>query len=143
MLLDEAKKILENNGFICENAVNEAMTPKYIKGAKNLYSKMSDEDLIISFFARWTGYDSNGMKSGTSSNPTCQKIENMLYERLGDKWFEIEDKLCNKVGEIMEKEYPITGRARYIDVMKQAKASWPKVIKYLSNNMNNILNGEI
>ncbi len=143
MELTEAQEILKQNGFICENAIDEAMTPKYVKGEKNMYSKMGDDELIVSFFAHWTGYDSNGMKSGTNGNPTCQKIENMLYERLGDKWFEIEDKLCHKVGEIMEKEYPITGRPRYIDVMKQAKAGWPKVAEYLYSNMNDILNGEI
>lgn len=133
MNLNEAVKELEEHGYIVEG-----MSPKYVKGKRNMYSKMNNQDLIVAFYAHWTGYDSDGMKSGTSNNPTCEKIDNMLYQRLGLVWGDACDIFNAKIQEIDDRVYPINGRPRYIDIMKQAKAAWPDVVIYLIDNMGKV-----
>ena len=47
MNLNEAKKILNDNGYI----IKEGQTPVYVKGKRNMYSKMNDRDLVVAFYA--------------------------------------------------------------------------------------------
>lgn len=134
MNLNEAKQELIEHGYI----IKESNTPTYVKGKRNMYSKMNNQDLVVAFYAHWIGYDSDGMKSGTSNNPTCEKIDNMLYKRLGLVWDEACNKLNAEVTKITEEAYPIKGKPRYIDIMKQAKAAWPNVVIYLVDNMGKV-----
>ena len=78
------------------------------------------------------------MKSGTSNNPTCEKINNMLYQRLGLVWVEACNVLNTEISKITDEAYPIKGRPRYIDIMKQAKEAWPHVVNYLVDNMGKV-----
>ena len=111
MDLFEAVQELKEHGYIVEG-----MSPKYVKGQRNMYSKMNDRDLIVAFYAHWTGYDSDGMKCGTSNNPTCDKIDNMLYQRLGLVWGKACDIFNAEIEKIDEEVYPIKGRPRYMDI---------------------------
>lgn len=77
MLLEEAKQILTDNGFILEA---KQITEGYIKGKRSNYKAMNLRELLIAYYAHWTGYDSDGMKCGLSSNPTAQKINDLLFE---------------------------------------------------------------
>lgn len=133
MNLNEAVQELKEHGYIIEG-----MSPTYVKGKRNMYSKMNDRDLVVAFYAHWIGYDSDGMKSGTSNNPTCEKIDNMLYKRLGLVWDEACNVLNAEVTKITEEAWPIKGKPRYIDIMKQAKEAWPHVVIYLVDNMSKV-----
>lgn len=47
------------------------------------WRKLSDEELFLAFWDHWSGYASNGLHSGTSSNPMAQRAEDELDQRYG------------------------------------------------------------
>lgn len=97
---------------------------------------MSFRELIIAFFAHWTGYASDGWKTGISSNPTAGRLEDYLLKHFPDTWGKgyysdgMHDKLMHKVMEICNKVYPIDSSAP-VYVKKQMEKAWPEVEKFL------------
>lgn len=108
---------------------------KFIKGKKLFLKGMPFRNIIIAFFAHWTGYASDGWKTGISSNPTAGRIENYLcqhYPEWMDGYYDngLHMKLIHKVMDICEKTYNPPSAAP-IYVRKQMQLAWPKVEKFL------------
>lgn len=108
----------------------------FVKDKRLNYNRMSFRELIIAFFAHWTGYASNGFKTGISSNPTASRIENYLcdnYPEWGDNYYEdngLHMKLMNKVTKIEDEFGEITYASPY-NVDKRIAKAWPKIEKFL------------
>lgn len=111
---------------------------KFEKNKRYYLKNLSLRDLIILYFAHWTGYASNGWKTGISSNPTAARIDNYLFEHFPKTWAEdhyeeksVPSKLMHKVLDICDKAYsPPSNAPAY--VRKQMEKAWPKVEKFLN-----------
>jgi hypothetical protein len=127
MKLDEAKEILNKAGFILESSS---------------FDKMNDKDLIINYFAHWTGYKSGGKVTGSGKeNPAAGKIADILFDRLGNRWLKIDDRLSIAINKILDKFHPIDGVPTDEDIRIQAVEGWPLVLNYLNKNLDKILDG--
>ena len=107
----------------------------FVPGKRMIYDKMSFRELIIAFFANWTGYASGGRKSGTSGNQTAQRLENYLYEHYkewskGGYGDHLEFKLMEKVMEIEKKYGEITYASAY-NIGRRAQKAWPEIERFL------------
>lgn len=102
---------------------------------------MSLRDLIITYYAHWTGYASNGMKCGESSNPITQKIVTVIYDRFEDiikeetgmDCYDWKIALMKKVTKILDKYKPNNFHPNAFMIGKQAKTGWPEVEEFLLN----------
>jgi hypothetical protein len=96
---------------------------------------MPFRNVIIAFFAHWTGYASDGKKTGISSNATAGRIEDYLCKHYPD-WMDdyydngLHMKLIHKVMDICKETYDPPSHAP-IYVRKQMQLAWPKVEKFL------------
>lgn len=127
MRLDEAKEILKKAGFILESSS---------------FDKMNDKDLIINYFAHWTGYESGGKVTGCGKeNPVAGKIADILFDRLGNRWLKIDDRLSIAINKILDKFHPIDGVPTDEDIRIQAVEGWSLVLNYLNKNLDKILDG--
>lgn len=111
MLLSEAKEILKKNGYIIEA---KQITESYIKGKRSNYKAMDLRELLVAYYAHWTGYDSDGMKCGLSSNPTAQKIDSLIWEyetQIGE-WIQTNTKMKKIFAEDIKhmKQYDASSR---------------------------------
>lgn len=67
----------------------------------------SNEELLNYYWRHWAGWESNGRKTGLSSNPTAVKISNAIYDKFADcdysanpanKLLKLDDYLKSKLG---------------------------------------------
>lgn len=127
MELNEAIETLNRAGLIVESSS---------------FDKMSDKDLIINYFAHWTGYKSGGKVTGSGKeNPAAGKIAAVLFDRLGNRWLKIDDRLSIAINKILDKFHPVEGLPTDEDIRIQAVEGWPLVLKYLNKNLDKILDG--
>ena len=68
------------------------------------WGKLSDEDLFLTFWDHWSGYASNGLHMGTSSNAMAQRAEEEMCQRYGDKGYSMVDCIAKIDGHVSERD---------------------------------------
>ena len=87
-------------------------------------------DMVVDFFDHWTGHASNCVKMGTSGNAPAKRLENKLFDILGDKWYDYQEQLIEEVSDILD-EYPAKNSS-VAEAAKQVKAAWPEIVEFLT-----------